>query len=364
MNIGILGGGQLGWMTILEGRKLGFNFFVLDADQRAPASRIADMWFHPEQVEEFREHCDIITWEFEHIEQGIIEKCLDKLATPPRALEIKWKRSREKAFLSEVGIEVPEYTVCSGGDLERELKNFGLPAVVKADRLGYDGKGQFLVRKEGDLDLLRISVQTEETYVIERFIDFERELSVIVVRNREGEIRAYPVTENVHREGILIRNRVLPSFERANTALGIAEKIAQELSVTGLLTVEFFLTKEGNLLVNEIAPRPHNTGHCTLDGALTSQFENLVRSLSSLPLGSTESVGYAGMVNILGTPYEALPISEILSIEGAKLYWYGKEPRQRRKLGHVNVVKETEEDLLEDLLKIESLLHYTSGVLS
>ncbi len=362
MNIGILGGGQLGWMTILEGRKLGFNFFVLDADQRAPASRIADMWFHPDQVREFRDHCDIITWEFEHIEEGIIDKCLDRLATPPRALEIKWKRSREKAFLSEIGIEVPEYIVCNGGDLERELKNFGLPAVVKADRLGYDGKGQFLVRDEEDLNSLGNSVKEEETYVVERFIDFAKELSVIVVRSREGEVRAYPVTENVHREGILIRNRVLTSFERAETALGVAEKIAQELSITGLLTVEFFLTKEGRLLVNEIAPRPHNTGHYTLDGALTSQFENLVRVLSSLSLGSTEPVRYAGMVNILGTPYEALPVSEILSIEGAKLYWYGKEPRPRRKLGHVNVVKKSEEDLLEDLLKIESLLHSTSGV--
>ncbi len=364
MNIGILGGGQLGWMTILEGRKLSFNFCVLDPNPRAPASRIADMWFHPEQVREFRDHCDVITWEFEHIEEGVIEKCFDRLATPPRAIEIKWKRSEEKVFLSELGIAIPDYVICNGGDLEREVKNFGLPVVVKADRLGYDGKGQFLVKDEEDLGFLCNSVQRNEVYVVERLIDFAMELSVIVVRSREGEIRAYPATENLHRDGILIRNRVLTSFEGLKTALAVAEKIAHELSITGLLTVEFFLTEEGRLLVNEIAPRPHNTGHYTLDGAITSQFENLVRALSSLPLGMTDPLGFSGMVNILGTPFDSLPLGEILSIQGAKVYWYGKEPKPRRKLGHVNVVKEKEEELLDDLHRIERFLHSTSGVLS
>jgi len=349
-------------MTILEGRKLGFRFLVLDPDPDAPASRIADRWFSPEKVEEFYRESDVITWEFEHIEERIIEKCLSKLATPPRAIEIKGRRSREKAFLSGLGIRMPEFTVCRGSDLPDVVRSFGIPAVIKRDRLGYDGKGQFVVKSEEDLNSVAGEVDKRETYVVEKFIDFKKEISILLVRNREGEVRTYPLTENLHRKGILIKNWVTDSEDYKNTAFGIARKIADSLSINGLLAVEFFLTPEGDLLVNEIAPRPHNTGHYTLDGARTSQFENLVRSLGDLPLGETDPVGFGGMVNILGIPYESLPLAELLSLGGTKIYWYGKEPRPRRKLGHVNVVCDDRDTLMDTLSRVESLLYSASGV--
>lgn len=338
MNIGILGGGQLGWMTILEGRKLGFKFSVLDKDPHAPANSIADRWYPPEKVEEFYKASDVITYEFEHIEEDILQKVEDKLLPNPTALRLKRERKEEKTFLHRSGYPLPRFTHCTLKDLKNAISTIGLPAVVKADRLGYDGKGQYRVTSPEDIKTIEENHEPNDSFVVEEMVDFVAEVSAVGVRSHKGEILIFPPTQNVHREGILLYNHTLEDTAHTEEITRILSDLMEDLSIVGLLAVEFFITREGKVLINEFAPRPHNTGHYTLDATYTSQFENLLRSITHLPLGSTQLKTHAGMVNILGMGYDEIPIEEILSVEGAKLYWYGKEKRQRRKMGHINVV--------------------------
>ncbi len=368
MNVGILGGGQLGWMTILEGRKLGFNFFVLDRDPNAPASRVADGWFPPEKAEEFYRICNVITYEFEHIEDEVLEKVGGKVFPSLEALILKRSRGNEKDFLYRKGYPVPRYRRGRLTDLERLLKDVSYPAVVKCERLGYDGKGQYRVYSPEDLKEIYRNHRENDSFVIEEFVEFIAEVSAIGVRDRKGRIKIYPVTENVHDEGILLYNWVAERKVFEREVIGIVSQLLEDLGIVGLLAVELFLTKEEKILVNEFAPRPHNTGHYTLDGAFTSQFENLVRSITDLPLGSTQLKLPSGMVNILGLSYEEIDLEEILSLKGTKVYWYGKEKRRRRKMGHVNVVGtnfETVRTNLQTILKIlyqrEFLVYEDSG---
>lgn len=357
MVIGILGGGQLGWMTILEGRKLGVRFAVLDMNPGSPACRLADFCFTPDSVEEFVRTSDVITWEFEHIEGGVLESCSPKLISPNWILDLKKSRAQEKTFLSKRGFPTPEFTISSGEGIDIAIQRIGLPAVVKRDAWGYDGKGQFLIRDFGDMESFRSRVSSKESFVVEKFIDFRAEVSLITVRDRNGRTYHYPMTENTHREGILIKNRVVYNENLIREAREINEALCRELSLTGLLAVEYFVTKEGRLLVNEFAPRPHNTGHYTLDGAVTSQFENLVRVLMGLPTGSTDLVKPSAMVNIIGKDLDSISVGEILEIRGTKLYWYGKEPRSRRKMGHVNIVSDSFEELDRLVNRVESLIY-------
>jgi len=188
--------------------------------------------------------------------------------------------------------------------------------------------------------------------VVEEFVEFSAEVSAVGLRNTSGDIRIYPVTENVHEGGILIYNHTSELREVEREVISIVSELAEDLSLVGLLAVEFFLTPEGKLLINEFAPRPHNTGHYTLDGAYISQFENLVRVITDIPAGSTKLKLHAGMVNIIGMSLEELDVSAVLSVEGAKLYWYGKEKRTRRKMGHINVVAQDRNRLMDRIDKI------------
>lgn len=354
MNVGILGGGQLGWMTILEGRKLGYKFFVLDKNPEAPASKIADVWFPPEEVEEFYSVCDVITYEFEHIEEEVLEKVEDKVIPDPKALRLKKSRGEEKEFLYRHGYPLPRFRRGRMEDLKRLIDEIGAPAVVKSERLGYDGKGQYRVSSGEDLEEIYRNHSPDESFVVEEFVDFEREVSAVGVRDRRGRIKIYPITENFHEEGILLYNRTTERFPSEKEVLEIVSSLMEDLSIVGLLAVEFFVT-EDRILINEFAPRPHNTGHYTLDGAYTSQFENFLRAITDLPLGSTRLKLPSGMVNILGLSYNELSIPEILSVEGSKLYWYGKEKRERRKMGHVNLVAKDSKgvkDRIEQVLKL------------
>ncbi len=355
MNIGILGGGQLGWMTILEGRKFGFNFFVLDENPHAPASKVADGWFPPEKVEEFSELCDVITYEFEHIEDSVIENLKGQVLPSLDVLKIKKNRGSEKNFLLKAGYPVPKFEVCKLENLEECVRKVGLPAVVKAEKLGYDGKGQYRVSSLNDLKSISKNHPEGESFVVEEMVHFRAEISAVGVRDKKGRIGVFPVTQNVHEEGILLYNWTPKEEEVPNDVVSVVSDLMEDLSVVGLLAVEFFLTEEGKILINEFAPRPHNTGHYTLDGAYTSQFENLTRAITGLPLGSTRLKAPSGMVNILGLSLEDIDVEDILSVEGAKLYWYGKEKRERRKMGHVNVVAEDHETLklnLQEVLRI------------
>ncbi len=357
MNIGILGGGQLGWMTILEGKKLGFNFFVLDKNPNAPASRIADRWFPPEKVKEFCRVSDVITYEFEHIDDEVLEKIEDEVLPSLNVLELKRSRGKEKTFLYKQGYPVANFRIGNLSQLEYMVEEVGYPAVVKAEKLGYDGKGQYRVRTKEDLEDIYRNHGEGESFVIEEFIDFRMEVSAVGVRDRKGSVRVYPVTENVHEKGILLYNWVSDRKVCEKEVVDIISELMEDLSIVGLLAVEFFITKDDRVLINEFAPRPHNTGHYTLDGTYTSQFENLVRAITDLPLGSTQLKINSGMVNILGLSYDELHIEEILSIKGTKLYWYGKEKRERRKMGHVNVVGKNVENVKSKIEKILKTLY-------
>lgn len=357
MRIGILGGGQLGWMTILEGRKLGFEFLVLDPNPNAPASRIADRWSPPEKVDEFRNLCDVITSEFEHVPSEVVERVADLLRPPPEVLLMKRSRIEEKTTLTKLGYPLPRFLWGLMGELEDLVSSVGLPAVVKSERQGYDGKGQYRIESLEDLEKVRRNHPPEERFVVEELVRFRSEVSVIGVKDPSGRVKVYPITENHHSGGILVYNRTVSLPEVEKEAVSITESLMEDLKIVGLLAVEFFLTEEGDLLINEIAPRPHNTGHYTLDGAYTSQFENLLRAVCGLPLGSTDLKTPSGMVNILGLDLNEIRLEEILSLEGTKVYWYGKEKRPRRKMGHVNVVGRTEKDVMEKIVKVMDLIY-------
>ncbi len=352
MNVGILGGGQLGWMTILEGRKLGFRFLVLDPNPHAPASRVADRWFPPDRVEEFYRLCDVVTYEFEHIEEEVIERTEGKLLPGAEVLRLKRSRGEEKTFLSKGGYPVATFRRSDLSGLREAVEQVGLPAVVKAERLGYDGKGQYRVERWEDLLEVHRNHPEGDSFVVESFVDFAYEVSAIGVRNGQGSVKIFPMTRNVHEEGVLLYNWVSEDRTVEREVVTLVCDLMEELRVVGLLAVEFFVTKDGKILVNEFAPRPHNTGHYTLDGTYTSQFENLLRAIGGLPLGSTKLKAPAGMVNILGLSLEEISVEEILSVEGTKLYWYGKEKRERRKMGHVNVVARSRESLMDRLQEV------------
>ena len=358
MRVGILGGGQLGWMTILEGRKLGFEFFVLEEDPNAPACRVSDRCFLPGQVEEFSKLCDVVTYEFEHIPNEVLERVGYRLTPALDVLHIKKSRIREKSFYAKGGYPTPRFTYAKGKELLQACQSFGFPLVLKRDRLGYDGKGQYLVRSVDDLRE-PMEEYPEDLFLLEEYVEFDFEYSVVGVRDKRGRVRTYTPTVNHHQGGILLYNYT--TQEELKEGKEITVSLMEDLKIVGLLAVEFFYAK-GKSLINEMAPRPHNTGHYTLDGSFTSQFENLLRAISDLPLGSTDLKAPSGMVNLLGLSLEDLDLQELLSVEGSKLYWYGKEKRPRRKVGHVNVCAQTHEQVREKTLHILRLVYHKAQV--
>lgn len=349
MRIGILGGGQLGWMTILEGRKFGFSFYVLERNPNSPACKVADRCFLPEQVQEFIKSCDIITYEFEHINESVLQSVGDKIVPCMDTLKLKRSRIAEKTFYAKNKYPTAKFTYAKVSELKEAVKSFGSKVILKTDKLGYDGKGQYKVDALEAISQIQKAHSHDEIFLIEEHVDFDFEYSVIGVRDKKGNIRVYPSTINFHSEGILIYN--FTALEDMKEGKEIVKSLMEDLNVVGLLAVEFFFAK-GKTLINEIAPRPHNTGHYTLDACLTSQFENLIRAICNLPLGSTELKVYGGMINLIGIGLEEVDLDSILGIEGAKLYWYCKEKKPRRKVGHINIVDKSHPELLK---KIETL---------
>ncbi|MFN7065403.1 MAG: 5-(carboxyamino)imidazole ribonucleotide synthase [Aquificaceae bacterium] len=355
MRVGILGGGQLGWMTILEGKRFGFEFFVLDPNPKAPASKIADRWFPPEEVEEFIRHCHVITYEFEHIEERVLQKVYDLTTPSIGLLDLKRSKIKEKEFYKRNNYPTPDFVAVEGKELIDRVGAFGFPCLIKAERLGYDGKGQYKVYHREDLNMVLKNHPQEERFLVERLIDFSFEFSFIGVRDRKGHIRLYPLSVNHHEEGILLHSSTRSLFIREGEE--IVSSLMEDLNLVGLLAVEFFYTWNGKVLINEFAPRPHNTGHYTLDGCYTSQFENLLRAICGLPLGSTKLKVPSGMVNLLGLSLEDIDLEKILSMEGTRLYWYSKEKKPRRKVGHINLVASTEQEVEEKIERLINLIY-------
>jgi 5-(carboxyamino)imidazole ribonucleotide synthase len=341
--IGILGGGQLGRMTALAAAHLGYRCHVFADEADSPtaqvcgAATVAD-FTDEEALDRFASAVDIATFEFENVPAAAVRRiaALKPVLPRPEILEIAQDRLREKDFLRSIDVDTAAYRDISGpAALGRAIRDFGYPAVLKTVRLGYDGKGQVMLTPETDIDEAWRQMGGE-IGILESFVDFACEISVIVARSAGGAWATYPPVENRHVNHILdttIAPARIPA-EKAMHAEAIARHIAEKLDLVGLLAVEMFVTEGGAILVNELAPRPHNSGHWTIDACVTSQFEQLVRALCGLPLGSVEHHSGAVMKNLLGGEVERW--RDALNDPLAKVHLYGKtEIQPGRKMGHV-----------------------------
>ncbi|MEO1192373.1 MAG: 5-(carboxyamino)imidazole ribonucleotide synthase [Pseudomonadota bacterium] len=341
--IGILGGGQLGRMLALDAARMGYRCHIYCPEASAPAAEVAAAatvaaYDDAEALAAFAVAVDLVTYEFENVPAATAATLAAKrpVEPSPKVLEICQNRLKEKRFLTELGLRTaPFAAVDSLQDLQAGLAKVGTPAVLKTTQFGYDGKGQRLIEDPADAaaafaDLGRAAL------ILEGFVTFAYEASVLVARNALGEVACYPLVENRHRDHILQSTHVPApaSAETAEAAEDLARRIAEGLELRGLIGVELFVLADGGLLVNEMAPRPHNSGHWTIDAAVTSQFEQCLRALCGLPLGSAAPLGPAVMENLLGNQVERW--MEILADPRAKLHLYGKgEARPGRKMGHV-----------------------------
>jgi 5-(carboxyamino)imidazole ribonucleotide synthase len=336
-------------MMALAGYPLGLRFRFFDPAPDAPAGQVAGhsqgSYTDHEALARFAEGAAAITYEFENVPVEAAQFLAERVAVypPPAALSVSQDRVVEKSFFAQIGIPTAPFApVGSRAELDEAAAVIGLPSVLKTCRMGYDGKGQVVLRTPADA---RAAWETlgGQPLILEGFVPFERELSIISVRDRQGNTRFYPLVQNHHREGILrLSIAPAPSITPAlqSQAEGYAARIMQALDYVGVLAVELFQVG-GSLLANEMAPRVHNSGHWTIEGAETSQFENHVRAVAGLPLGSTEMVGCAAMLNLIGT----LPAEQdVLAVEGAHMHLYGKAPREGRKLGHITVRARTADE--------------------
>jgi 5-(carboxyamino)imidazole ribonucleotide synthase len=357
MTIGVLGGGQLGRMLALAGYTLGQRFVFLDPGAESSAGHVGSLrvgaYDDEERLSELARKSDVVTYEFENVPVGSARFLneLVRVYPPPRALEVSQDRLDEKSFFASVGIPTAGFApVASREDLDRAVARLGLPAVLKTRRFGYDGKGQWVLRTEADVARAWEALGAA-SLVLEAFVPFERELSILAVRSTKGETRFWPLVENEHRDGVLRLS--LPrsdawTAELQAVAEGHASRVLEELDYVGVLALELFLT-DGALVANEMAPRVHNSGHWTIEGSETSQFENHIRAMLGMPLGSTRMIGCAAMINAIG---KLPPRDAVLAIEGVHLHAYGKDGAPGRKVGHVTVRAETRQELCDKLLQL------------
>lgn len=360
MRIGILGGGQLGRMLAMAGYPLGLRFRTLDPSSAAPAGHLTehqvDDYTDLDALTRFADGLDIVSYEFENVpveSARFLNRRLPVLP-PPEALETSQDRFAEKSFFQSLGIPTPSFVqVDRWEDLEQAIQTIGLPALLKTRRFGYDGKGQFVLRQEEDA-VLAWQKLGGVPLIFETMVRFEREVSILAVRSTTGETAFYPLVENHHEEGMLrLSLAPAPDLPEAlqQTAEDYARRVLNALNYAGVLAIEFF--QEGSRLsANEMAPRVHNSGHWTIEGAETSQFENHLRAILGMPLGSTKTIGYSAMVNLIGTIPDR---RAVLAVKDAHLHLYGKSPRPNRKLGHITINCD-DDKTLQDRLKQVNLL--------
>jgi 5-(carboxyamino)imidazole ribonucleotide synthase len=341
VNIGVLGGGQLGRMLALAGYPLGHEFVFLDPAPEALCglgSHIVATPGDERALAELAGRVDLVTYEFENVPVAAARTLAARVPVfpSPDALAVAQDRWLEKSLFARLGIPTAAFAaVASQAELESALDEIGLPAVLKTRRLGYDGKGQAVLRERRDAPAA-LTALGGVPCIVERFVRFTRELSCLAVRSRDGVTRCYPVVENLHEGGIL-RRSLAPAPDGPATLAGeaaaLVRRLADHLDYVGVLALELFEV-DGMLLANEMAPRVHNSGHWTIEGAETSQFENHVRAITGAPLGSSDAIGCSAMLNLIG----GWPAPDaILAVPGAHLHLYGKAPRPGRKVGHVTV---------------------------
>ena len=368
--VGILGGGQLARMLALSGAPLGLRFLVLDSTVDACAGQFVPMvvgdYRDGAALTEFASQVAVATFDFENVPAESARWLAERVPVfpSPRALAIAQDRLAEKSLFRELGIPVPAFAdIASRADLEAAVITIGIPAILKTRRLGYDGKGQFRIKSATDVDAAWNALGAQAVSVgliLEGFVPFQRELSVVAVRGRDGEFRAWPLTENWHDHGILSASLAPASAEKflQDSAVAHARRVAEALDYVGVFALELFL-KDGVLLANEMAPRVHNSGHWTIEGAETSQFENHLRAVLGLPLGSTQAIGTSCMLNWIGSLPAAAPV---LSESCGHWHDYGKSAREGRKVGHATFRADSRQALSEALQKAGRALNREAQV--
>ncbi|MBY6052936.1 5-(carboxyamino)imidazole ribonucleotide synthase [Cytobacillus firmus] len=358
--IGIIGGGQLGRMMALAAKANGFRIAVLDPAEDSPCGQVADIkiigeYGHLDSIKKLADVSDVVTYEFENISAEALEWLCANAHVPQgsEVLEITQDRTKEKAAIQKAGCVVAPYAVITTEkDIYDNIEKLGYPAVLKTSRGGYDGKGQVVIKSGQDIKKAA-ELLDNGVCVLEKWIAFEKEISVIICRNISGEKAVFPVGENVHKENIL-HQTIVPAMITADAeerAVKAANRLAEALSLVGTLAVEMFLTKDGQIYINELAPRPHNSGHYSIEACETSQFEQHIRAVCNWPLGSTELLKPAVMVNILGEHQEPL-IKKIPELDDWKIHLYGKkDAKYKRKMGHVTLLRNSAEEAIEEAEK-------------
>ncbi|MGG0644412.1 5-(carboxyamino)imidazole ribonucleotide synthase [Sporosarcina gallistercoris] len=356
--IGIIGGGQLGRMMALSAKAMGFRIAVLDPTPNCPCGQVADIEIHGdyddlEAIRQLAEVSDVVTYEFENVSFEALAWLKENSYLPQGAelLKITQDRITEKEAITKAGVPVAPYGVVKNvSDIHEVVSKVSYPCVMKKTRGGYDGKGQIVIHSESDIELAS-GLLNNSTCVIEKWIPFTKEISVIVTRKTNGMMKCFPVAENIHHENILHKS-IVPariSEEVSRKAVELAEQLATQLHLVGTLAVEMFVTEQKELIVNELAPRPHNSGHYTMEACLTSQFEQHIRAVCNWPLGKTDLMSPVVMVNILGEHLQDI-LNAISELEDWKVHLYGKKDAiVKRKMGHVNVLRDSVELALDEI---------------
>ncbi len=346
--IGIIGGGQLGKMIALAAYNMGFKTAIYCPDNHAPAKYVTDNYYcfdydDEENLARFAKSVDVITFEFENIPLKSV-KLLEqhtKVRPSSKLLEICQDRIKEKEFAKSLNIPTAEfYKVKTFEDLKLNYSKLNTPAILKTNRLGYDGKGQYSINNEKELAYIeKQAFENNDDFILEKKIDFILEFSALIVRKSDNDVKLFPLSRNKHKNGILVKSEVPSGLHEdiIKEAEVYASKIAEEFDLHGILAIEFFLDRENKIYFNEMAPRPHNSFHWTLDACLTSQFEQLVRAITNMNLGSVAVTNKCEMLNLIGD--EIMMMEDLQHNQMNKIYDYGKEEvRSGRKMGHVNII--------------------------
>ncbi len=368
--VGILGGGQLARMMVLAGTPLGVDFVLLDPATDACASPLAPTvtggFADAAALEAFASRADVATFDFENVPADSADSLLKRLPVfpSPRALGVAQDRLSEKTLFGELGIPVAPFAVVdTRAQLDEAIAAVGTPCILKTRRFGYDGKGQFRLRAPADADAAWQALGAQAAKVgllLEGFVDFDRELSVVAVRDRHGQFRCWPLTENWHVDGVLSASLAPAHVDDAlaQVAVDHARKLADALDYVGVFALELF-SRHGELLANEMAPRVHNSGHWTIEGSETSQFQNHLRAVLDLPLGATRMLGHACMLNWIGE----MPVPEpVLGEPSGHWHDYGKAAREGRKVGHATLRADSADELAEALHRVGAALGRESQV--
>ena len=362
--VGILGGGQLARMMALSAAPLGLRFLVMDTVADACAGQFAPLivgdWRDESALAEFASKVDVVTFDFENVPAESAQWLAERVPVfpSPRALAVAQDRLAEKTLFCDLGIPVPPFAaVDSREGLEQAVATIGTPCILKTRRLGYDGKGQFRLRSDADIGAAwdALGAQAPKVgLILEGFVAFERELSVVAVRGRDGEFRPWSLTENWHVDGVLSASLAPASVETdlQASAFRHARRLAEALDYVGVFALELFC-RDGELLANELAPRVHNSGHWSIEGAETSQFQNHLRAVLGLPLGDTRNLGHACMLNWIGEMPDA---GAVLAEAGGHWHDYGKSPRAGRKVGHATLRSDSTGKLADALVRVGTAL--------